>query len=92
MSIADIIISLITFLLQKLVLPLFPTNLPFLSFASFNSMLTGSLAHNLIYSFSGITEIFNLGLLFILLICIIFAEIILFGFRAGKWIIEILRG
>ena len=92
MSLADIIISLITFLLQKLVLPLFPVNLPFLSFATFNSILTGSLSHNLIYSFAGLTGIFNLGLLFILLICIIFAEIVLFGFRTGKWIIEIIRG
>lgn len=92
MSLADIVITLIIFLLQKLILPLFPVNLPFLSFASFNSILTGSLQHNLIYSFAGMTEFFNLELLFIILICIIFAEIIFWAVRGGKWIIEIIRG
>jgi len=92
MSLADIVISLITFLLQKLVLPLFPVNLPFLPFATFNSTLTGSLSHNLIYSFSGLNSFFNLSLLFIFIICIIFAEITFWGVRAGKWIIEIIRG
>lgn len=92
MSLADIIISLITFLLQKLVLPIFPINLPFVSFATFNSILTGSLSHNLIYSFAGITELINLELLFIVLICIIFAEVIFWAVRGGKWIIEIIRG
>lgn len=92
MSLADIILSLITFLLQKLILPLLPTNLPFLSYASFNSTLTGSLAHNVAYSFSGLTEFFNLELLFVFLIAMIFAEIVFWGVRAGKWIIEIIRG
>lgn len=92
MSLADIVISLVIFLLQKLVLPLFPVNLPFLSFATFQSTLIGSLQHNLIYSFAGLTEFFNLQLLFIMVICMIFAEILLWAFRAGKWIIEIVRG
>lgn len=92
MSLADIVISLITFLLQKLVLPLFPVNLPFLSFASFNSILTGSLPHNLIYSFSGVNVFFNVQLIFIFLVCMLFAEVIFWGVRAGKWIIEIIRG
>jgi hypothetical protein len=92
MSLADIVLSLITFLLQKLILPLLPINLPFLPFATFNSMLTGSLSHNLIYSFSGLNSFFNLQLLFVFLVCMIFAEIVFWGVRAGKWIIEIIRG
>lgn len=88
MSLADIILSLITFLVQKLLLPLFPVNLPFLPFATFQSTLIGSLQHNLIYSFSGLSEFFNLQLLFILIICMIFAETIFFGFRSAKWLIE----
>jgi hypothetical protein len=92
MSIADIILSLITWIFQKLILPVIPTNLPLLSHSSFVDILNGTLQHNLIYSFSGLAPLFNLKLLFILLSSIIFAEIIFWLVRAGFFIVKLVRG
>jgi len=92
MSIADIVISLINFLFQKLLLPILPTNLPLFSFASFQTLLTGSLKHNLIYAFAGLNQLFNLELLFILLSTMIVAEILFWSIRAGILIIKLVRG
>lgn len=92
MSIADIILSLITWIFQKMILPVLPTNLPLLSYSAFNNILTGSLKHNLIYSFSGLSQIFNLQLLFILLSSIIVGELLFWLVRAGLFIIKLVRG
>ena len=91
MTVLDIILSLITFLFQKMIIPLLPVNLPFMSFSAFNSTLIG-LEHNLNWAFAGLTNFFNLKLLFTTLLLIISAEIIFWLFRAFKWIIEIIRG
>lgn len=92
MSVADIFLTLITWIFQNLILPLIPTNLPLISFAEFNDVLTGSLQHNIIYSFSGLTGLFNLRLLFILLTSIIFGEILFWLVRAGFFLVKLVRG
>lgn len=92
MSIADILLSLITFLLQKIVLPVLPLNLPLLSYNELKTLLTGSLEHNVIYSFAGLNNLFNLNLLFILLLSIIGAEIIFWLVKAGFFVIKLIRG
>jgi hypothetical protein len=92
MSIADIILSLITWVFQKLILPIIPTNLPLISCSAFTDILNGTLQHNLIYSFSGLAQLFNLKLLFILLSSIIFGEIIFWLIRTGFFIVKLIRG
>ena len=92
MSIADIVLSVITWIFQKLILPIFPTNLPLISYADFSSFLTGSVQHNLIYSFAGLNNLFNLQLLFILLATMIFAEILFWIVRVGIFIVKLIRG
>lgn len=92
MSIADIILSAIIWLVQKLVIPILPVNLPFLSFNAFNDLLNSSLKHNINYAFAGLNKLFNLKLLFTFLIIIIFAEILFWLFRTGLWVIKTIRG
>lgn len=92
MSIADIIISVITWLFQKLILPVLPVNLPLLSFAEFQNILTGTLQHNLTYSFAGISQIFNIRLLFILLSTMIVGELLFWLVKAGFFIVKLVRG
>lgn len=92
MSIADIVISLVIFIFQRMLLPIFPVNLPLVSYSEFNAILTGSLGHNLIYAFAGLNNLMNLKLLFILLISIIFAEIFFWLFRGGIFMIKLIRG
>jgi hypothetical protein len=92
MSIADIVISLVIFLFQKLILPILPVNLPLISYAEFNAILDGSLKHNLLYAFAGLNNLMNLKLLFILLISIIFAETLFWLIRVGLFIVKFIRG
>lgn len=92
MSIADIVLSLVIFILQKLVLPVLPTNFPLLDLETFNSILRGTLEHNLAHSFVGMSQLFNIELLFILVMSVIVGEILFWLVRAGLWIIGIIRG
>ena len=92
MSIADIIISLVIWIFQKLILPVLPVDLPLLSFATFTTTLEGSLQHNLIYAFAGLAPMFNLQLLFILLSSMIFGEILFWLVRAGFFLVKLIRG
>lgn len=92
MSIADIIISMVIFLFQKLVLPVLPVNLPLLSFSSFRNLLNGSLKHNLTWGFAGVGQLFNLELLFILLSSMIIGEILFWLVKAGLYMIKLVRG
>lgn len=92
MSIADIIISIITWIFQKMILPVLPTNLPLMSYSAFEDVLTGTLQHNIIYSFAGISQIFNIQLLFILLTTIITGELLFWLVKAGLFIVKLVRG
>lgn len=92
MSIADIILSMLIWVFQKLILPVLPVSLPLVSFPAFTSILNGTLKHNLIYSFAGLNELFNLKLLFILLGSIIIGEILFWLVRAGLYVAKLVRG
>jgi len=92
MSIADIIISIITWLFQKLILPVLPTNMPLFSFSDLQEILTGTLQHNLVYSFAGLSQIFNIRLLFVLLSTIIVGELLFWLVKAGFFIVKLIRG
>lgn len=92
MSIADIIISVITWLFQKLILPVLPVNMPLFSFADFQNILIGTLQHNLVYSFAGLSQILNIKLLFILLSTIVVGELLFWLLKAGFYIVKLVRG
>lgn len=92
MSIADILLSSVIWIFQKLILPVLPVDLPLLSFDTFTATLQGSLYHNLIYAFAGLNQLFNLKLLFILLSSIIFGEMLFWLVRAGFYLVKLIRG
>ena len=92
MSIADIILSIIIWIFQKLILPVFPVDLPGMSYNAFYTILSGTMKHNLIYSFAGLNELFNLKLLFILLGSIIVGEVLFWLVRVGLYIAKLVRG
>jgi len=92
MSIADIILSIVIWIFQKVILPVLPVDLPLMSWSSFTDILDGTLKHNLIYSFAGLNEIFNLKLLFILLAMMIVGEVLFWLVRAGLFLVKLARG
>lgn len=92
MSIADIVLTITTFIFQKILLPILPVNLPLFAIDSFSSGLNASLKHNLIYSFAGVAQLFNLKLLFILLSSIIVGEILFWLLKAGLFLAKLVRG
>lgn len=92
MSIADILISIIIWIFQKMILPTLPVNLPLMSYATFNATLQGSLKHNIIYSFAGLNNLFNLKLVFVLLLSVIFTEILFWLTKAGLFLVKLVRG
>lgn len=92
MSLADVVLSMIIWTSQKILLPILPVNLPLYSIGTFSGALNGTLVHNIIYSFAGLTPFFNLKLLFILLSSIIVGEILFWLLKAGFFVIKLLRG
>jgi hypothetical protein len=91
MSIGDILLSIVIFLIQRLLLPILPTSIPFLPYDSFVATLAG-LKTDLTYSLSGLGLLFPADLLLAMILLIIFAETSLFVFRMGKFIINLVRG
>lgn len=89
--ILDNLINLILWVLNNWLLPLFPSNLPFLDFNNFVLMLE-NLKTDIVYAFSFLGKIFPIDLLLALILVVITAEILLFGFKSVMWIINIVRG
>lgn len=91
MSAADILISIVISFIKRLLIPILPTSIPFFSYENFLATLD-SLKVNLVYSLSGISLFFPVDLLLNIILAIIFAEIALFTFRIGKFVINLFRG
>lgn len=92
MSVADILINLVNWVFQKLVLTILPVDLPLISFDTFYATLHGSIKHNFIYAFSGLNNLFNLNLLFALLLSMIVAEMLFWLVRIGIFMAKLIRG
>ncbi|GAI38121.1 unnamed protein product [marine sediment metagenome] len=92
MSIADTILSVIIWIFQKMILPILPVDLPLMSYATFNATLQGTLKHNIIWAFAGLNSFFNLKLVFILLLSIIFTEVLFWLTKAGMFLVKLVRG
>lgn len=89
--ILDNLINLILWVLNNLLLPIFPTNFPLLNYDGYVLMLEG-FENNLTHSFSIINKIFPMELVLTFIIVVIGAEILLFSFKVIMWIINIVRG
>lgn len=92
MSIGDLILTAVIFLIQKLVLPLLPDSLPFLPFNTFTAILNSDIKNDLIYAFSGIGKLLPVDLILIFVLVVIFAEITLAMIKMGIFIINLVRG
>ena len=92
MSLADILIDTIIYILQHTILTLLPTELTGFTLSTFNSMMSTST--EFISNAWGLTDyFFNVQLLISLLAIIIGAEFMLhFGFKGIKYIINVFRG
>jgi hypothetical protein len=91
MYIADIVLKLIRFILQKLAYPVMLHDIPILSYDFLVSHLL-ALEHNFAWALAGLDKFFNLELLFSILLIMVSAEVMFWLFRAIKWIIELVRG
>ncbi len=88
---SDFLISIVIFLIQKLLLPVLPTSIGFLPVETFSNTLT-TLKANLIYSLSGIGFFMPIDLILSLILLVIFAETSLFLFKMGVFIVNLVRG
>lgn len=92
MNIADILISLIIYIFQKIILPILPINIIGLSFDTFQGILSGTMKHNFIWSLAGLNQFMNLELVFILVGVVITAEVLFWGVKAGMFLLRLIRG
>lgn len=92
MSLADLLLTLIIWLLQNMVLPILPTHMLGLSFDTFNNILNGTMKHNFIWGLAGLNRFIDLPLFFTIIGIIISAEIIFWGVKAGIFIWNSIRG
>lgn len=90
MSAGDILITIVIWLYRNTLL-LLPTEVDVLPLATFTGYLDG-LKDTLIYAFSGIAKVFPIDILFIIISVVITGEIILFGVKAGRFVINLIRG
>jgi len=90
MSAGDILLTIVIWLYKNTLLQL-PNEIEFLSYATFVNYLD-SFKTNLVYAFSGIAKLFPIDLLLIIISVIIAGEIILFGIKAGTFVVNLIRG
>lgn len=91
MSVGDLTIDVVIFLIQKLLLPILPSSIPFFSYETFLAY-TESVKKIMIYAFSGVGILFPIDLILLLILVVIFAESFLMIFKMGKFIINLVRG
>ena len=90
MSAGDILLTIIIWLYEN-TLALLPEEMGFLPYDDFIGYLD-SFKANLVYAFSGIAKIFPIELLLIIVSVIIAGELILFGVKAGMFLMNLIRG
>ncbi len=89
--IGDSLVDLVNWLIQTIIFPIFPDNLPLLPSSTYLALLQ-SLKGNFIFSFSIIDKFFPIQLLLTFLIVIILAELILFAIKSMTWFLNLVRG
>jgi len=88
MNIIDILIQLVTYLMQNFLLPILPTEMSFYTLADLQADL-GAVEAVVIGTFGGWGVLFPILTAILLLTCVAFAEIYLLGFKIVKYGIEI---
>ena len=87
MNIIDILIQLVTYLLQNFLLPILPVEMSFYTLSNLNTDLIG-IESIVIGTLGGWGVLFPILTAILLLTCVTFAEIYLFGFKIVKYGIE----
>jgi hypothetical protein len=90
MSAGDIVITIVIWLYKSAV-SILPTEIGFFPLATLTDYLD-SFKTNLVYAFSGVAKFFPMDLLLIIISVIIAGEFILFGVKAGTFLINLVRG
>jgi len=89
--IADSLVDVVNWTIQHFIYPLFPANFPFLSYDTYNNILT-NLKTDFIFTFSVINKFFPAILLLTFILVVLSAEIILFGIKLAMWFLNLIRG
>lgn len=92
MSIIDILLSLIIWIIHNLILPILPVDLPIFSVYDLHEILNGTMKHNFIWGLAGLNQFVNLELTFKLVLFIISAEIVFWGIKAVMFLWKAIRG
>jgi hypothetical protein len=87
----DFLLSIVIFLIQKLLMPVLPSSLPFLSISTFSGFLSG-VQNNLTYALSGLGFFMPVDLLLSLILIVFVAEAGLLLFKIGTFLINLGRG
>lgn len=90
MSAGDILITIVTWLYQNTLQNL-PDEIGLLPLATLVSYLD-AFKDTLVYALSGISNIFPIGLLLIIISVIVAGELILFAIKIGMFVINLIRG
>jgi hypothetical protein len=92
MSFADLLISLINFLLSKVILPLLPVNLPLFSVSDFYNSLSGSVGQMFSNMFVFLNNFIDVGFLLIIISVVIMGEILFWSFKSGMYLVKLVTG
>jgi len=91
MSVADVLISSVIWVLQNTIFKILPNEFSFLPFGQFERDLQ-NLSPALILAFNGINSIFPIKLLLGVILVIVAGEILLFSIKAMFWLANMVRG
>jgi len=91
MNIADVVLSLIIWVIQKAILPIIPSEISALPLDDFLKLMTGTMATNYVYSFATWGTFFNLELLFGTIFLILASTVIFFLVRLGLLVISFFK-
>jgi hypothetical protein len=91
MSIGDMVIKMLTYLLQKFVLNTLPTSFPGLTIDNYTGFLN-NVNSSLVFAYSRIGNFMPIGLILTCLIVVITAELTLLTFKAGIFVVNLVRG
>jgi hypothetical protein len=89
--VGNAIITFVIWIYQNTLLRVLPTDLPLISFSQYSSMLAG-LKQNFLTPLSTINGFFPVDIMLGIFVAILSAELILFAFKIGVFVINIFRG
>jgi len=88
---ANLLLDGVIFIIQKMLLPIMPSNIPFLSLDTYNGFLQTAGA-NLVVAFSGLGDLFCIDFILTFILVILTAELLLFAWKSIVFILNVFRG